>query len=67
MSRRKYRKGPKIETLEAFACRIQEGKPFYWKNKFMAAGYITHWPFTMVLGSIRIGYLWTAEKIEGEV
>jgi len=68
MSRRQYRKGPKIDTLDEFACRVQEGKPLYWKNKFMAAGYIIHWSFIMVLKAIKTGYLWTAEKIEpGEV
>ena len=69
MSRKsKYRKGPKIETFVEFACHIQARKPFYWRHKFMAAGFIEHWSIIMILRSIKYGVLQTAEKVEpGEV
>jgi len=66
VSQSKYQKGPKVETFVEFASRIQARKPFYWRHKFMAAGFIEHWSVIMILRSIKYGVLRTAEKVDGE-
>lgn len=58
-----YEKGKKIETLVEFANRIQERKPFYWRHKFMAAGFIENWPIVQISNSIKYGVLRSADKI----
>ena len=58
-----YAKGKKIETLVEFVNRIQERKPFYWRHKFMAAGFIEHWSIVQIANSINHGVLRTADKI----
>ena len=64
ISRSGYYKGPKVETFEEFANRIQARKPFYWRHKFLAAGFIEHWSVIMILRSIKCGVLRTAEKVD---
>lgn len=59
----KYTKGKKIESLVEFSKRIQERKPFYWRHKFMAAGFIEHWPVIVILRSIKYGTLYAAERM----
>lgn len=66
VSRSGYYKGNKVETFVEFAHRIQDRKPFYWRHKFMAAGFIEHWSVIMILNSIKYGVLWTAEKVDGQ-
>ena len=65
VSRSGYYKGNKVETFVDFASRIQERKPFYWRHKFMAAGFIEHWSVIMILNSIKHNVLWTAERVDG--
>ena len=65
VSRSGYYKGSKVETFVEFANLIQERKPFYWRHKFMAAGFIEHWSVIMILKSIKHGILRTAEKVDG--
>lgn len=62
VSRAGYVKGEKIQTFVEFADRIQDRKPFYWRHKFMAAGFIEHWSVIMILNSIKYGVLWAANK-----
>ena len=67
VSKSGYYKGSEVETFVEFAIRIQERKPFYWRHKFMAAGFIEHWSVIMILNSIKHNVLWAAEKIDGEL
>jgi len=60
-NKKKYEKGGKIKTLTEACIRIQERKPFYWRHKFMAAGFIEHWAVVQISNSIKAGNLRTAE------
>ena len=64
ISRSGYQKGPKVKTFVEFASRIQDRKPFYWRHKFMATGFIEHWSVIMILNSIKHGVLRAAEKVD---
>jgi hypothetical protein len=57
-----YTKGKRIETLAEFVERLEERKPFYWRHKFMAAGFIEHWSFVQVKNSINHGILRAADE-----
>ena len=57
-----YIKGKRIETLAEFVSRLEERKPFYWRHKFMAAGFIEHWSFVQVANSINHGILRAADE-----
>jgi hypothetical protein len=57
-----YMKGKRIETLAEFVKRLEERRPFYWRHKFMAAGFIEHWSFVQVANSIKHGVLRTADE-----
>jgi hypothetical protein len=61
-SRPGYMKGKRIETLAEFVERLEERKPFYWRHKFMAAGFIEHWSFVQVKNSINHGILRAADE-----
>jgi hypothetical protein len=61
-SRPGYMKGKRIETLTEFVERLEERRPFYWRHKFMAAGFIEHWSFVQVANSIKHGVLRTADE-----
>ena len=62
MDKSAYVKGKRIETLAECLSRIQERKPFYWRHKFMAAGFIEHWSVVQLSNSIKHGVLRTADK-----
>jgi hypothetical protein len=57
-----YIKGKRIETLAEFVSLLEERRPFYWRHKFMAAGFIEHWSFVQVANSIKHGVLRTADE-----
>jgi hypothetical protein len=61
-SRPGYMKGKRIETLAEFVSLLEERRPFYWRHKFMAAGFIEHWSFVQVANSIKHGVLRTADE-----
>lgn len=61
-NKKKYKKGDKIKTLTEACIRIQERKPFYWRHKFMAAGFIEQWAVIQVSNAIKHGVLRTAEQ-----
>jgi len=61
-SRPGYMKGKRIETLSEFVERLEERRPFYWRHKFMAAGFIEHWSFVQVKNSINHGILRAADE-----
>jgi hypothetical protein len=61
-SKSSYIKGKRIETLAEFVSRLEERKPFYWRHKFMAAGFIEHWSFVQVKNSINHGILRAADE-----
>lgn len=64
VSRSRFKKGKKIETLTEAICRIVERKPFYWRHKFMAAGFIEHWSVVQIGNAVKHGVLRTADKID---
>lgn len=64
VSRAGYIRGKKIESFLEFAGRLEERKPFYWRHKFMAAGFIEHWSVIMIKNSIRHGILVAADKVK---
>jgi len=61
-SRPGYIKGKRIETLAEFVERLEERRPFYWRHKFMAAGFIEHWSFVQIKNSINHGILRAADE-----
>lgn len=61
----KYLKTDKVENLGAFVARLNLRKPFYFRHKFMAAGFIEHWSFVQVRNAIKAGVLFRAIKIKG--
>ena len=64
-SKKKYEKGRKIKTLTEACIRIQERKPFYWRHKFMAAGFIERWAVIQIANAIKAGNLRTADIMSG--
>ncbi len=61
-----YQKGKQIKSLHEFVCRLEERFPFYWRRKFLAAGFIEHWSFAQITKEIRYGNLHAAERPKGE-
>lgn len=57
-----YSKGERITSLEEFASRLESRKPFYWRHKFMAAGFIEQWSVIMIKLAIKRGDLFCADK-----
>ena len=62
-----YKKGRKVKSLKAFVAALEKGKPFYWRHKFMAAGFIEHWTFSQIKNSIKFGVLSHASINKKEV
>lgn len=60
----KYQKGPRIRTFKYFIYRLEKGLPFYFHNKFLAAGFIIHWSIAMIKQHIKFGSLFTAERVD---
>jgi len=65
VSRAGYIKGKHIESFTEFAERLEKGLPFYWRHKFMAAGFIEHWSIVMIKNSIKCRVLICADKYDG--
>ncbi|WP_085833867.1 hypothetical protein [Clostridium merdae] len=62
MSRRKYRKGPKITSLN----ELMEQDFVYWNNKITPKGWFQNWIMCMANRAIKNGVLRQAIKVERE-
>lgn len=56
-------KGAMITTLNEAIWRIRERKPFYFRDKFMAAGFLEHWSVVRISTAMRYKNLWCAVRI----
>lgn len=61
-SRRKYRPGPKITSLN----ELMEQDFVYWGNKITPKGWFQNWQLHMANMVVRAGYIRQAIKIESE-
>ena len=62
VSRAGFVKGEKIKTFDEFMVRIEKRLPFYFRHKFMAAGFIEHWSIVQIKNAIKYGNLIRADK-----
>ena len=58
---KKYKRGSKILNMNQFIKRLEKRLPFYWRHKFIAAGFIEHWSVVQIRNSIKAGVLIKAE------
>ena len=56
----KYKKGMPITSLCDAVLRIQDRKPFYWREKYLAAAFIEHWSVCQIERAIQQKVLWEA-------
>jgi len=62
ISKSGYSRGKKINSLNEFIRRLDKRLPFYWRHKFMAAGFIEHWSIVQIKNAIKYGVLICADK-----
>ena len=60
MTKKKYKVGEQVKSMNDFIVALENGKPFYWRDKFMAAGFIEHWSIVQIKNSINYGVLFYA-------
>lgn len=53
VKKKKYKQGDLIKTLPEAIAMIEERKPFYWRHKFMAAGFIEHWSIVQIRNAVK--------------
>jgi len=64
--KKRYFPGRRIDSLIEFILHLEQRLPFWYRDRFMAAGFIEHWSFVQVGNAIKHGVLFCAEKRKKE-
>ena len=64
ISKSGYIRGGRVYSMVEFIRRLDARLPFYWRHKFMSAGFIEHWSFVQVRNAIKAGNLVCATKVK---
>lgn len=64
-SRRKYRHGKKITTINELIACMDKTNYVYWRHKILHRGFVCSWQLQMILNSLRAGVFYEA-VIKGE-